>query len=665
VDLDQTTTGIQSTFTNSQGAWSVSISGDVTYNPMLNFNGTATISYTVNDNNGTSSSAVSINVIVIPINDPPIIVDDNHVAPEDAAVTFNVTGNDTDVDGTVDPATVDLDVLTIGIQNSITNPQGSWSVNGSGDVTFTPVPNFNGTATLTYTVNDNSGSTSLPGTISVHVNMINDKPVAVADAFAMNEDTSTPFNITANDIDVDGTIDASSVDLDPAATGVQKTVSTPQGTWNVDSDGDITFVPTLNFNGNVSASYVVRDNNGDVSNPIPISLTINPVNDAPIMNDDAIIATQDLDVTGNILTAADSDPDGTSLIVNTTPVSGPNHGALIIDSSGAFTYTSAPGFIGTDVIVLTVCDGGLPLPAACSTTTLTISVVLNQNPTISTKRSSINEDFPFNGNVLNASDFDPEGLPLVVNTIPVSGPNHGTVTINSSGSYVYTPTENFNGVDTVKVQICDTNPTPACSIVNLIVTVNPVNDAPVLLPDIGPGERNEIATGFILLGDLDPDSTQLTVTTVPVAGPSHGSIVIESNGNYTYTPDHNFIGDDEITIEVCDNGSPLPRLCAMSTLTMRVTDPLAGVVFVPEGFSPNDDGANDRFEIVYTGSDPIHLEVYNRWGNLVYAQENYQNDWDGVATRGVVVGSQLPDGTYFYKVSIGNYKQVKSFTLQR
>jgi VCBS repeat-containing protein len=133
VDLDQTTVGIQDTFTNSQGTWSVSTSGDVTYTPMLNFNGTASISYTVNDNNGTSSTAVSISITVTPVNDPPVIVDDNPVAPEDAAATFNVTSNDTDVDGTVDPVTVDLDVLTMGIQNSITNPQGSWSANSSGD----------------------------------------------------------------------------------------------------------------------------------------------------------------------------------------------------------------------------------------------------------------------------------------------------------------------------------------------------------------------------------------------------------------------------------------------------------------------------------------------------------------------------------------------------
>ncbi len=664
VDLDQFTAGIQNTYNTTEGSWSVNATGDVTLAPALNFNGTTSITYRVNDNVGTTSNTVAITVTVTPVNDAAVIGNDNPNTAEDSPVTFNVTNNDTDVDGTVDDATVDLDVATIGIQNSFTTAEGSWTVNSSGDVTFTPVLNFNGPVSLSYTVNDNNGATSNPGTISVNVNSINDVPVAVADNISTNEDTSATFNITANDTDVDGTIDGSSVDLDPITIGVQSTVFVPQGTFYVDGAGNVTFTPATNFNGNSSVTYTVRDSDGGISNAITISLTVNAVNDAPTVSDDTDTATQGLASSGNVLTG-DADPDGTLLTVNTVPVSGPANGTIVINPNGSYTYESDPSFTGTDIIVIRTCDSGLPLPAACVNSTLTVTVVLNQDPSVSTKRSTGNEDFPSTGNILSSGDSDPEGLPLVVTTTPVENPKHGTVTINPNGSYTYTPELNFNGRDTITVEVCDTNPIPACTTTDIIITVNAVNDAPVLLPDISPAERNKLSTGNILVGDLDPDTTQLVVNTVPVSGPLHGTVVIDSEGNYTYTPNLNFVGEDSVTFEVCDSGRPLPGLCVTSTLVITVTDPHAGVIFVPEGFSPNGNGVNDTFEILYTGAERIQLEIYNRWGNLVYKQDNYQNDWNGVATHGLIIGSELPDGTYFYKVSIGAFKQVKSFTLQR
>jgi gliding motility-associated-like protein len=424
------------------------------------------------------------------------------------------------------------------------------------------------------------------------------------------------------------------------------------------------FSPSLNVNGTASVEYVIGDAGGATSNSSTLSITIVPVNDAPVLMPGSIIATQGLAKNGNILLGG-SDPDGSALQVNTVPVSGPSHGSITINPDGAYSYTADPSFVGTDEVVIEVCDSGLPLPGICVNVSLSVEVVQNQAPSVTTKRSSLNEDFSFDGNVLNAGDNDPEGLPLKVNTLPIDGPLYGSITIRTNGTYTYTPSVNFNGVDTVKVEVCDTNPIPACSIVPLIFTVMPVNDAPVLIPDAVPGDRNKFAAGNILTGDADPDSTQLIVNTTPVSGPLHGTIVIDQDGNYTYTPDLNFVGTDEVTFEVCDSGSPSPGICVTSTLTIAITDPHAGVIFVPEGFSPNDDGTNDRFEILYTGTEPIYLEIFNRWGNIVYKSDNYQNDWNGVSMFGITIGDELPDGTYFYKVTIGQFRQTKSFTLQR
>ena len=76
-------------------------------------------------------------------------------------------------------------------------------------------------------------------------------------------------------------------------------------------------------------------------------------------------------------------------------------------------------------------------------------------------------------------------------------------------------------------------------------------------------------------------------------------------------------------------------------------------VFIPEGFSPNNDGVNDRFVVgnVSAGMN-VSFEVYNRWGQLVHQENDYKSDWDGKANRGVTGGGRkdLADGAYFYVI---------------
>ena len=76
-------------------------------------------------------------------------------------------------------------------------------------------------------------------------------------------------------------------------------------------------------------------------------------------------------------------------------------------------------------------------------------------------------------------------------------------------------------------------------------------------------------------------------------------------------------------------------------------------IFIPEGFSPNGDGVYDVFAILNLKGLNANVQIYNRWGNLVYSNENYQNDWSGIANQGLVLyGEELPAGTYFYIIQI-------------
>jgi gliding motility-associated-like protein len=91
-------------------------------------------------------------------------------------------------------------------------------------------------------------------------------------------------------------------------------------------------------------------------------------------------------------------------------------------------------------------------------------------------------------------------------------------------------------------------------------------------------------------------------------------------------------------------------------------------VFIPEGFSPNGDGKFDQFVIAGPSIKAISLQVFDRWGNLVYESQNYQNDWSGVASQGGVMnGTQLPEGTYYYLVNVEGESESRRgyFTLWR
>ena len=71
-------------------------------------------------------------------------------------------------------------------------------------------------------------------------------------------------------------------------------------------------------------------------------------------------------------------------------------------------------------------------------------------------------------------------------------------------------------------------------------------------------------------------------------------------------------------------------------------------VKIPNGFSPNNDGNNDGFYIDNPKGYRMYFAVYNRWGNLIYENSHYDNSWKGDAKSGVVIGNQVPDGTYFF-----------------
>ena len=121
-----------------------------------------------------------------------------------------------------------------------------------------------------------------------------------------------------------------------------------------------------------------------------------------------------------------------------------------------------------------------------------------------------------------------------------------------------------------------------------------------------------------------------------------GTVSFASECNINYTPDGIECGViDSFVYVICNNVG-----CDTALVTISLEcEPIEGVNLIfSNGFSPNGDEINDYFTIESIQSYPNNrLEIFNRWGNLVYFKENYKNDWDGTYN-----GTVLPIGAYTY-----------------
>ncbi|MDZ4715623.1 MAG: Ig-like domain-containing protein [Cytophagales bacterium] len=587
VDLDPLTTGKQITFVNLQGTWSVDVTGAVTFNPVLDFNGIATKTYTVNDNNGATSNAATITITVISVNDPPVANDDSGSTAKDTPVTLlNITQNDTDVDGTVDPTTVDLDPVAIGKQSALVTAEGSWSVNPSGDLTFAPTIGFFGNASINYIVRDNLSAPSNQAIILIIVSNTTPTgvpPVANNDSGTTDEDTPVTLpNITANDTDSDGTVDATTVDLDPLTAGQQTSFTNASGTWTVNGSGDVSYTPTLNFNGTATKTYTVKDNSGATSNVATITITVNPVNDPPVANDDSGTTNEDIPLTLGV-TTNDTDIDGTvdSSSVDIDPITAGKQtvftnamGSWSVSPAGNVTLTPSPNINGVTSIQYTV-DDNLGLTSNIATLTILINAV-NDKPVLIDLSFTTAFNSPIGGNLFHVSDFDPDGTPLSVNTVPKGAPVNGTIGINPDGSFTYTPNATFSGIELVEVEFCDNGIPlpPACSSKFITITVRPPNRPPVIYVNGVPSgtltDTTPEDTPLVFCFEaVDPDGDAVSIQSFTNIS---GGGTLEVYGNVPYcflfTPSLDFSGDSVWEINVCDNGTP--SLCGLLTATISV-----------------------------------------------------------------------------------------------
>ncbi|MBI1287084.1 MAG: tandem-95 repeat protein [Flavobacteriales bacterium] len=619
---------------SSNGTVTISSNGDYTYTPNSGFIGADQFVYQICDD-GTPSlcATATCYITVYPDNNPPIATDDINSTLVGVPVSGNVSTNDTDPDG---------DDLTVNT-TLVTNPSnGSVTINPDGSYTYTPNSGFSGEDTFEYVTCDN-GIPSLCDTAQVSIQVVpittgNEPPVAQDDAAQTQVDVPVSGNVLINDDDPDG---------NNIILNTTPVTGPSHGTVTLNPDGTFTYTPDPGYVGTDVFTYSICDDaTPSLCDEAQVTIVVvpnynGPDNDPPFAGDDAALTPQEVPVSGDLL-ANDFDPNGDNITINTTPVSGPSHGTVVINPNGTYTYTPNPGYTGPDQYVYEICDDGTP--SLCAQATCYITVYPDNNPpTAVNDFNNTLVDTPVSGNVAT-NDSDPDGDNLTVNTTLVSGPSNGTVTMNPDGSYTYTPNPGYVGEDTFTYEICDDGIPSLCDQATVTISVIPVtndNDPPVANPDAYVTQVGVPVGGNITANDDDPDGDNIMLNTTPLTGPSHGTVTVNANGNIVYTPNPGYVGQDSFTYQICDDGTPV--LCNQTTVTITVLPDYNG----PDNDPPfaGDDAALTPMNVPVSG-DHLVNDFDPNGDNIIINTTPVSGPSHGT----VVIN---PNGTYTYTPASG------------
>ncbi len=596
---------------SNSSSFTLNANGSFNYTPNANFNGSDSFTYRANDGTVNSASPATVTINVGAVNDAPLAGDDSATTNEDTAVAIDVLVNDSDVDS---------NSLTAGSIVTTAATHGTATVIASGvdagKILYTPDANYNGPASFTYRANDGSANSNI-ATVSITVVAVNDAPVAADDSTSTTEDNAVDVDVLGNDTDADGN----------TLTVVPGSLSGTNGTATLNGDGTVKFTPDANYYGN-GASFTYRVTDGtDESNTATVNITVTPVNDAPVADDETATTDEDNGVDVDVLTG-DSDVDGDTLSIVSVGLASNGTASIV---SGQVHYEPNGNFYGTDSFSVTVCDDHATTPAndqLCDTSLVTVTVnPVNDAPVADDDSATVAEDGSVLVDVLNG-DTDVEGDTLSINS--VGSATSGTVAIES-GKVRYTPNANFFGSDSFTYQVCDNNSSSGangslCDTATVNVTVTAVNDAPVVTA--GSGQTTDEGSSVSVdatFTDVDQDISEVYTASINWGDGNTTAGVVSGNsvsGSHTYADDEAGAADDNytVTITVTDagttNGSPDAKSDS-DTLTVHVNNvaptvaaptvngnSLTGVVSLSTTFS-DPAGTNDTYtgKFVVDGTD--------------------------------------------------------------
>ncbi|UPR50587.1 tandem-95 repeat protein [Vibrio cyclitrophicus] len=590
------------TYTGADGVLTDNGDGSYSFAPNENFNGDVNFSFDVSD--GTDTVQANIDVSVTPENDPPVAGSTSYTVHEDNSITISneqLLANSSDVEGEVAIDSV-----------FYTGSDGVFEDNGDGTYTFSPNENFNGEVSLAVVVTDEEGATEAT-TAGITVLEVNDPPIAGSTSYSVNEDeviTISSEQLLANASDIEGEVAIDSVNY----TG-------SDGIFTDNGNGTFSFAPNANFDGDVSLDVVVTDEDG-ATVATNASIDVLPVNDAPVSGDLAYSVDEDGSITlsQEQLLAQASDVDGDDLTAANLTVGG--DATVTANDDGSFTITPDANFNGDIDLSFDISDGTESIVANAD---LTVNPV-NDLPTTSDVYANVDEDnvITITQEQLLANAADIEGDDLVASDLTLVG-DDATIVDNGDGTFSITPSENFNGYIDVAYSISDGD-TPIAA--NLGLTVDPVNDAPIVSADVAitieedgsytitQEELLQFATDIedddmtAIIGEQGDETTVSgTVLDAETSNPVSGAEVTltDSAGN-SYTTVTDDSGNYSVTGSVVDQG----------TVTIEQEGSITSSFLVPAGEDTNG-GVTAISEVL----EETDMRIVVTWGESPRDMDNH------------------------------------------
>ena len=587
------------------------------------------------------------------IDQRPITVVDYDTTSINQPVTITILKNDSDVDGKLNASTVQLIDPKDGLKKATLTfeGQGIYQANANGQVTFIPSATFTGKTTpVQYTVKDNYGAESLPAFIYTAV-----KPQGIADTAITKINTPVIVTVKGND----------------GASGIGTTViagSGTHGTTVTNSNGAITYTPNTGFTGTDTYKYTLTTADSVSSDPIlvtirvfadsvALSLTKVALNTGTkagdVINYQLIVYnTGTLALTNVMVKDAGADAGSITPATITLLTAG---GTATVTAKHTLTqsevnrgnYANQASALGTNPAGNQVIQPKSDDPTTSALNDST-RVVIVAAPAIEVVKTGL-----FSGNVIaytfvltntgnvtltNVSLTDAKlKLTGVIIPIPTGGLQPGgSVTFNAS--YTVLQVDKITGSVINNATATGTTPS-GIPVTGTGGTTTAVSRLPAAVNDIAITDANKAVLINILTND-DPVGSTFNLGSVEITTqPQNGYIVKNNDGSVSYMPNKDFTGQDTFYYRVSDN---LGYLTNIASVTITVN--FIGFTHIPNFFTPNGDGRNDVFEI--RGLERYaqnRFVVVNRWGNEVYKQDNYQNNWPG---------DGLNDGTYYYVLQV-------------
>jgi len=497
------------------------------------FVGSDSFSIVLSDGGATSETYI-FSIKVLASNTAPELVGQNMVTVEDHNIVIDLLATAHDADG---------DMLTAVV---VTQPEhGRLELLADGRYQYIPGANYNGTDSFSYSVSDSELSSQIVS-VNIVIHAVNDAPELAAQQLVTDEDTSVIFNpfATASDID--------SVNLTAVI------VTQPQnGRLTQISTGTYLYVPDENYNGTDSFSYLVSD--GELNSQIvTVAIVIRAVNDAPVASPMIKTLEEDTEIVFSLLTnAIDVDGDALTAVV----VNPPLHGQLTETLPGLYHYVPETNFNGEVTFSYYVTDGTLQSEIV---NVLLVITPVNDKPTLTPRIISMVEDGQLMLNLLeNAHDVEGDQLSIVITEQPL----HGQFTAAGGGYYHFIPEANFNGE--VKFSYYVTDGQLNSESVNVLIIVNPVNDAPVLAAQhlVTDEDTALIFNPLLTASDVDGDH----LTTVLASDPAHGQLILLADGRCQYQPVANYYGTDSFSYFVTD-GQAQSQIVTVNITVKPVND---------------------------------------------------------------------------------------------